>query len=280
MTIIEPHVHVWSLDTERYPWSPLTTQPPAESATTEDLIETLDAHGIAGAVLVQVIHYGTDNSYAAEALRRFPDRFAGVCLVDPLAPDAPQKLEYEVRERGFSGVRLRPCADRSATWLGDPATFPLWEKAAELGASICILGHVDQLPLLAAPLERFPTVPVIIDHMAWPPVEEGPDGDALQHLLALERSPQVYVKITDPWAMSKEAYPYRRAESIFRRVFETFGPERCLWGSDWPLVRDQCGYGRALGLYTSEWSWLTDSDREWILCKTIQKLYPRPFAAL
>jgi predicted TIM-barrel fold metal-dependent hydrolase len=278
MTIIEPHVHVWTLDTERYPWSPETKNPPAESATAEELLETLAENGVSGAVLVQVIYYGTDNTYAADCLRRYPDRFAGVCLVDPLAPDAPQKLEYEVRERGFSGLRLRPSHDRSSRWLPDPATFPLWEKAAELGVTLSLLTHIEQLAMLPAPVERFPEVPVIIDHMGWPPVEEGPHGEAIQHLLRLVKYPSVHVKITDPWAISKEPYPYRRAEPIFRRVFETFGPERCLWGSDWPLVRAQCGYERALALYTREWGWLTDADREWILDKTVRKLYPRPFA--
>ncbi|MGV3722183.1 MAG: amidohydrolase family protein [Actinomycetota bacterium] len=275
MKIIEPHVHVWSLDTERYPWSPQAVDPPTQSATAEELLETLDANGVLGAVLVQVIHYGTDNSYAADALKRYPDRFAGVCLVDPLAPDAPERLEFEVR-RGFSGLRLRPCADRSSRWLGDPATFPLWDRAAELGVSICILGHVEQLPQLTAALDRFPQVPVIIDHMAWPPVEEGPNGALLQHLLRLVYYPQVHVKITDPWAISEEPYPYRRAEPIYQRVFETFGPRRCLWGSDWPLVRDQCGYERALRLYRGEWSWLSDADRELILYENVRRLYPGP----
>ena len=40
------------------------------------------------------------------------------------------RVEREVKERGFSGLRLRPCADRSSTWMSDPKTFPLWEKAA------------------------------------------------------------------------------------------------------------------------------------------------------
>jgi L-fuconolactonase len=280
MTIIEPHVHVWTLDTDRYPWAAETTNPPAYSATAEELLATLDANGVSGAVLVQVIYYGLDNSYAAECLRRYPDRFAGVCLVDPLDPEAPAKLDYEVRERGFSGIRLRPTADRASTWLGDASTFPLWSKAQELGASVCILGHCDQLPMLEKPLERYPGVPVIIDHMAWPPVDEGPDGPTVQHLLRLKRFPQVHVKITDPWAISKEEYPYRRAEPIFRRVFETFGPQRCMWGSDWPLVEGHGGYAKALALYTREWDWLTDADREWILFKTIAKIYAKPFARL
>lgn len=276
MRIIEPHVHVWTLDTERYPWAPGTASPPRESATAEELLQTLDANGVAAAVLVQVIYYGYDNSYAADALRRYPGRLAGVCLVDPQDPDAPRKLEYEVRERGFSGLRLRPSHDRASTWLSDPATFPLWQKAAELGVTISLLVHVEQLKMLPAPVERFPQVPVIIDHMAWPPVEEGPDGEAIQNLLRLVRYPSVHVKITDPWAISKdEPYPYRRAEPLFRRASETFGPERCLWGSDWPLVRNQCGYERALALYTREWDWLTDEDRQWVLCKTVEKLYPR-----
>lgn len=278
MQIIEPHVHVWTLDTARYPWAPGTAQPPTESATAEELLDTLNAHGVAGAVLVQVIHYGTDNRYAADCLRRYPDRFAGVCLVDPQRTDAPEQLERQVRENGFTGLRLRPCHDRASTWMSDPATFPLWEQAAELGVTITVLSHIEQLSMLAVPAERYPQVPIIVDHLGWPPVGEGPDGEQLRHLLRLARFPNVHVKITDPWAVTRDdPYPYRRAEPIYRRVLETFGAPRCLWGSDWPLVRDQCGYGRALALYTGEWDWITDADREWILDRTIRKLYPRPF---
>ena len=278
MPVIEPHVHVWTLDTDRYPWAAGTSNPPKQSATAEELLETLDAHGVEGAVLVQVIFYGYDNSYAADCLQKYPNRFAGVCLVDPQDPAAPSKLEFEVKERGFSGIRLRPCHDRNSTWLSDPATFPLWEKCAELGASVCILSHIEQLAMLKAPVSRFPEVPVIIDHMGWPPLAEGPNGAAIRHLLDLVQYPSVRVKITDPWAISKdEAYPYRQAEPIFRKVFETFGRERCLWGTDWPLVRDQCGYAGAMRLYTEEWTWLTDLGREWVMDRTIRKLYPRPF---
>jgi predicted TIM-barrel fold metal-dependent hydrolase len=278
MPIIEPHVHVWSLDTDRYPWSAATANPPKESATAEELIAVLDEHGIEGAVLVQVIFYGLDNSYAADSLRKYSDRFTGVCLVDPEDPKAPQTLEWEVKERGFSGLRLRPCADRTSTWMSDPKTFALWEKAAELGVTISVLSHIEQLAMLETPAERFPQVPIIVDHIGWPPVEEGPHGESLKHLLRLERFPNVHVKITDPWAISKgEPWPYRKAEPIYRRVFETFGRERCLWGSDWPLVRHECGYMECLDLYRREWDWLTDEDREWILYRTVKKLYPKPF---
>ena len=54
------------------------------------------------------MHGPTAPALALRALRRYPDRFAGVCLVDPLEPEAARKLEYEVRARGFSGIRLRP----------------------------------------------------------------------------------------------------------------------------------------------------------------------------
>ncbi len=280
MRILEPHVHVWTLDTDRYPWSPATTAPPGYSATAAQLLEVLDRHGVQGAVLVQVIYYGLDNSYAADCLRRYPGRFAGVCLVDPQDPDAPRTLEYEVRERGFTGLRLRPCADRASTWLSDPATFPLWEKAAELDVTITILAHIEQLAMLRAPVERFPGVRVCVDHMGWPPLDEGPDGEQIRHLLALADLPSVSVKITDPFAISKEeAYPYRRAEPIFRKVFETFGRDRCLWGSDWPLVEQHYTYEQALGLYTREWTWLTDADREAIMFENVRRRYPRPFGA-
>ena len=279
MPIIESHVHVWTLDAERYPWSSNTASPPTESATAEELLQTLDENGVSGAVLVQPIYYEWDNSYIADCLARYPDKFAGICLVDPEQPDAPDRYQYWSEEKGFCGVRLRPCHDRNSAWLSDPATFPLWERLRELNGTVIVLSHIEQLAMLATPAERFPEVPIVIDHMAWPPVDEGPEGGNLQHLLRLARFPNVYVKITAPWAIAREdEHPYRSAEPIFRRVFETFGPQHCMWGTDWPHVRHTCGYGRTLDLYRGEWDWISAADREWVLYGTITRVWPKPFA--
>ena len=91
MKIIDPHVHVWKND-PRFPWAPNRRNPPAEDAAPEMLLELMEANGVERTVLVQVIHYLWDNSYAADAMKRYPDKFMGVCRINPEDPDAPDQL--------------------------------------------------------------------------------------------------------------------------------------------------------------------------------------------
>ena len=87
---IDSHVHVWIHD-PAYPWAP-GAKPPPDSASAEQLLALMAAHGTEKTVLVQVIHYKWDNRYTADCLKRYPDRFEGVCRVDPESPTAADDL--------------------------------------------------------------------------------------------------------------------------------------------------------------------------------------------
>ena len=85
--IIDTHLHVWSGDFVRFPFANGRTE--SEGAPVELLLETMESAGVHRAVIVQPIHYLYDNRYVADCLRRFPDRFAAIGLVNRQAPDAP-----------------------------------------------------------------------------------------------------------------------------------------------------------------------------------------------
>src|SRR5437016_53779 len=100
--IIDPHVHVWKHD-PRYPWAKETTHPPEKDATPEMLLELMAANGVARTVIIQVIHYRWDNSYAADVLRQYPKYFRGVARVNPESPGAPDDLSSLVEQQGSQG---------------------------------------------------------------------------------------------------------------------------------------------------------------------------------
>ena len=102
--IIDTHLHVWSDDSERYPFAEGRTQ--VGGGSVELLNQTMDEVGVDKAVIVQPIYYLFDNRYVADCLRRFPGRFAAIGLVDPKAPDAADRLEKLVREDDFGGLRI------------------------------------------------------------------------------------------------------------------------------------------------------------------------------
>jgi predicted TIM-barrel fold metal-dependent hydrolase len=271
LRIIDPHVHVWKNDA-RYPWPVDLAEPPKGDALPETLLGLMQANGVEKTVIVHVIYYRWDCRYAADCVNAQPDKFMGVCRVDPQSPRAAVDLDRWTTA-GFHGVRLSPFAGPASDWIADrPQMDAIWGRAAELKVPICILCDTSRLPDVAKVVERFADqVDVCIDHMADCPIDQPAE---LEKLLVLARYPRVFVKLSHLWLLSRERYPYRDTHDQVRRLYDAFGPQRLMWGSDWPAVEPRCDYGRALALYRDEIKFFNDDDRRWILGGTALRLWP------
>lgn len=267
--IIDPHVHVWKHDA-RYPWAPQTTHPPSNDATPEMLLEQMNANGVAKTVIIQVIHYRWDNSYLADVLKQYPKFFRGVARVNPEDPGAPDNLSLLVREQGFAGVRISPGGDASGDWIKGPLMEPLWQRCSDEKASMSVLTPIARVPDVAPLIEKFPDLDVIIDHMADCPCDR---PELLRHLLALKRYPRVFVKVSHTWSLSRQPYPYPDCQAQVKRIYDAFGPQRLMWGTDWPLVDGYCGYGKALSIIRDGMPFLNADDKDWILSKTVSRVF-------
>jgi L-fuconolactonase len=268
--IIDPHVHVWVRD-PKYPWAKETANPPEEDATPEMLLALMRAHGVEKTVIIQVIHYRWDNSYLADVLRKYPQYFKGVARVNPEDPAAPDHLARWMALPGFHGVRISPAGDARGDWIRGPLMPPLWQRCLELGVPMTVLAPVTRMPDVAALVDKFPDLTVVIDHMADCPVDR---PEELRKLLALARYPKVFVKISHTWSLSKQPYPYADAQEQVKRLYDVFGPQRLMWGTDWPLVERHCGYAKALALVRDEMKFLSEEDKSWILSKTVERVWP------
>jgi predicted TIM-barrel fold metal-dependent hydrolase len=216
---------------------------------------------------------GEDNSYVAECAREQPERFAAVCVVDPRVPGAENRLEHWVVEKGCRGLRLRPRVAEEAAVFGDPSTFPLWERVRKLSITINVLAspeHLDTINLLAG---RFPEVPIIVDHMAHPFAAEGANSPGFRALLELAQHARVLVKISGYYYFSKQVDPYRDCWDLVRALYDRFGPERLMWGSDFPHVERRTGYARCLELARRELPFFSGNDRAKILGQNALGLY-------
>lgn len=266
---IDSHVHVWKHD-PRFPFAE-GARPPAEDASAEMLLDLMKANGVARTVLIQVIHYKWDNSYVADVLKRYPGQFHGVCRVNPEDPAAPDHLSRWTEEHGFRGVRLSPSASADGDWIRGPLMPPLWKRCAELKVPMTLLLPATRLPDVAPLMEKFPELTVAIDHQADSPLNQ---PEKLEALLALERYPRVFVKISHMWTLSKHPYPYRDAQEQVRRLYGRFGAKRLMWGTDWPISLKQLSYAQAVELYRDRIDFIQGADRDWLLGKTVQQVWP------
>jgi predicted TIM-barrel fold metal-dependent hydrolase len=268
---VDAHAHVWQ---------PVTT-PPTGATTivsgqcavpTELLLDYLDEHGIDRAVLVQPVYPGYDNSYVADAAREHSDRLSAVCVIDPRQPTAADSLAHWVVERGCRGLRLRPCIAAEVEVFGSRSTWPVWQTAQQLGIVVNVLANQEHLPALGDLAERFPGVPIVIDHFAHPRLP-GSVAQVASRLLALAQYANVHLKMSGYYYFSRGRFPYDDSRELVRAVYDAFGPARLLWGSDFPHVLLKTGYGRILRHAECQFDWFTDDDRQLILGDNARRLY-------
>jgi predicted TIM-barrel fold metal-dependent hydrolase len=270
--IVDAHVHVWRAMPDYL--TPTTTAiSPLSDVPVELLQEYMDEYGINRTVLVQPLYPGEDNSYVADCAAADPARFATVCVINPLNPGAEDRLEFWARKRGCKGLRLRPRISAEGAVFGSPATLPLWERASALGIVISVLANPEHLPTVALLAERFPDLPIVLDHMAHPDVVGGVQTQEFQTLLKLARYPNVYVKVSGYYYYSRQPYPYADCHDLFRALHDRFGPTRLVWGSDFPHVLLKVGYRRNLLLQQRVYPFLSQDDLDLIMGRNATKLY-------
>ena len=265
--MIDSHVHVFKRD-PAFPYA-ADAQAPAEDAPVEKLIDLMRTNGVSRTVIIQVIHYRWDNSYLASVLKRYPTLFHGVCRVNPEDPEAPDHLS-QLTEDGFRGVRLSPAATAEGDWIRGPLMPALWRRCADLKVPMTILAPVTRLPDLVPLIEANPELTVVIDHMADSPLDR---PDQLKLLLDLARYPHVFVKISDMWTLSKQPYPYLDAQEQVQRIYQSFGAQRLMWATNWPVSLSQLPYAKIVSLYRDHLVGFSREDREQILSKTVQRVW-------
>jgi L-fuconolactonase len=276
--VIDTHAHVIATDTRRYPNAPIGGHKSDWSSkrpvSVEQMMAAMDEAGINKSVLVQASTcYGHDNSYVADAVAAHPDRFTGVFSVDPLAPDAPERIRHW-SSLNLTGMRLFTAGStmpNQADWVDDPRSFPAWECAGELGLPVCMQMTVTAIPQLIRMLERFSNIPVILDHLAKPTLSDGVPYSAAADLFRLAAHENLYLKLT-PRTVAEAHNGKATPSTFFPLLVSKFGASRILWGSNYPasegLLPELLNSSQA-GL-----SMLSAGDRAWIFAKTAQHLYP------
>ena len=278
MSIIDIHPHVISTDTTRYPRAPLGGHQSDWSRErpvgVDEMIAAMDTAGIAKSALVQASTcYGHDNSYVADAVAAHPDRVPGVFSADVLAPDAVEKMKHWMG-KGLTGMRLFTTGSTmpgQAGWLDDPLSFAAWDFAQKSNLPVCLQMTAQGIPQLRGILERFPSLRVILDHLARPVQEDGPPYRSADSLWGLASFPGVFLKVTERnliGASSGKASP----ESFFGRLVSEFGASRIAWGSNYPA--SERPLPELVKLAQATLGFLPPRDREWIFSGTAKALYP------
>lgn len=252
MGYVDAHVHVWTDDTDTYPFAaghdgdkvPRTFFP-------EEVLGHAQPCGVDRIVLVQMSYYGSDNRYMLQVMRDHPGVFGGIGIVDWTA-DSPDEEMKRLADAGVYGFRVYARDVSVESWCDGAGFGRMFTAGAEHRLALCPLIGPDGLTALARRCEQFPETPVIIDHLCRIGAA-GPVLDSdLDTLCGMARYGNVMVKVSAFYALGDKTPPYHDLKDMIRRVVDAFGPERLMWASDTPYqVQGEHTYAASLALMES-----------------------------
>jgi L-fuconolactonase len=273
MVTIDAQVHAYERDHPGRPWAGVLTGP--AEVTGDDMVAAMDAVGVDGAVLVSPFTmYRYDASYALEVYRRHPGRFGLVKPVDPSDPDVAETIATWAATTGTVGIRLMMNRGVS-TDPADPGIHRVLTAAARHGLPVNLMctGRLEQAAQMA---ERHLDTQLVIDHLGLPQPQEPPAPAEpfadLPKLLALAAYPNVAVKISGACTLSHKPFPYPDIWDPLWRIFDAFGIDRCLWGTDWTRAVKVLTYEQGVEAFCVT-DRLSDGDKARLMGESLTRVY-------
>ena len=271
--IIDSQVHAYEANTPKRPWATVPNWPP--HVTGEEMLAAMDKVGVDGAIFISAFSlYRYDASYAVEVARKHADRMA---IVKPLDADDPAVEEVVAEWKktpGAVGVRMWMTKDVGRA-PDDPGLDRIARAAVRHDFPVNI--HCwDNLDAAAKVIDRHPDVRFIIDHMGIlqprvPPAPSEPWA-ALPKVLDLAKRKNAVIKISGACTLAKEPYPYPDIWDPLARIFDAWGIDRCLWGTDWTRAAAVVSYEQGVEPFRTT-SRLSESDRAMLMGGACAKAY-------
>ena len=274
MVVIDSQVHAYAANTPRRPWH----RPPKDwpdHVTGDEMVAAMDAVGVDGAIMVSPNSlYAYDDSYAKEVQRVHPGRFAIVKPMDPNDPAADEIIAEWKKVSGAVAVRVM-FALQSAADLNTAGIDRILRAAArhDLPVNLQCGNNLDMGTKL---IDAHPQTRFVIDHLGFyqpraRPVPATVWAD-LPKVIDLARRPNAALKVSGVCTMSREPFPYPDIWDPLARVFDAWGFERCLWGTDWTRTYALVNYQQGVEPFRLT-DRLTDSERAMLMGGACAKVY-------
>lgn len=274
--VIDCQVHAYDRNRPERPWAGSLVGP--ASATGDEMVAAMDAVGVDGALLVSPYRmYRYDGSYALTVQAAHPGRFGLIKPFDPNATDVAAELAAWAEKPGAVGARLMLTdgfGDGSAS-ADHPGVHRLLDSAGRLGLPVNVLCW-GALPLARALAEAHPDTRIVIDHLGLPqPFHPPPPPEPFRELpavLAMAELPNVAIKVSGACTLSHRPFPFDDIWDPLARVFDAFGLERCLWGTDWTRAVELLTYREGVEAFRVP-DRLSAEDRATLMGGALTRIY-------
>ncbi|WP_373068569.1 amidohydrolase [Gemmatimonas sp.] len=273
MVVIDSQVHCYERDSPTRPWASMLHGPP--EVTGDDMVAAMNDVGVDGAILVSPwTLYGFDASYAIEVHADHPTRFGLVKPIDTTAPDVRHVVADWASTSGAVGVRIMMVGD---VWAqpDQPGIDAVLSTAGRVGLPVNLLcwGRIGVAAELA---RRHADTQLVVDHLGiiqpfTPPVPQDPWAD-LPAVTELAKFPNVVIKLTGACTLSQTPFPYPDLWDPLARLFDDFGIERCMWGTDWTRAVELLTYRQGVEAFALT-DRLSENERQLLMGNTAARVY-------
>ena len=269
---IDSQVHAYERNSPERPWQGFLDGP--DEVTGDDMVAAMDAVGVDGALLVSPYSmYRFDASYALEVYAKHPGKFG---IIRPFDPESETIADDMAEWTGTPGVVGARIMLTYGEYDGDhPGLHAILAAAGQAGVPVNIMaaGH---LPILRELARRNPGTQIVIDHVGLaqprhPPAPPEPFAE-LDSVLAMAEFDNVAIKISGACTLAHEPFPYPDIWEPLGRMFEAYGFERCLWGTDWTRASNVLTYEQGVKAFRVT-DTLSDSERAMLMGGALTKIY-------
>jgi predicted TIM-barrel fold metal-dependent hydrolase len=273
MPIVDSQVHAYEANTAKRPWHSVPNWP--DHVTGDEMVAAMDKVGVDGAIFISAFSlYRYDASYAVEVQRAHPGRLAIVKPVDADDPGVEDVVAEWRKIPGAVGIRMWLTQDAKRA-PDDPGLDRIARAAVRHGFPVNV--HCwDNLDVATAVIDRHPDTRFIVDHMAIlqprvPPAPAEPWA-VLPKVLELAKRPNAVIKVSGACTLSREPYPFPDIWDPLARIFDAWGMDRCLWGTDWTRAFAVVNYEQAVEPFRTT-SRLSEAERAMLMGGACIKAY-------
>ncbi|NQW92286.1 amidohydrolase family protein [Curtobacterium sp. VKM Ac-2861] len=273
--IIDAHHHLWDPADRPYPWMDDSVAPIRRRFDVDDLRAATQDTGVTRTIVVQAVHDPDETAWLLEQ----PRPVAGVVgWVDLTAPDVADRIAAVRALPGgdrLVGIRHLAQDEPDPGWLGRPDVARGVRALAGAGLVFDLLVRAREHSAALALVDAVPDASFVLDHAGKPSIDTG-DPAWRRRMADFAARPNVTCKVSGLLTEAGPDWRDRPVDRYVRAVVEQFGPERALFGSDWPVSTLATGYAEVVQRTTDALADLSTTEHDAVFGGTAERIYLVP----
>lgn len=269
---IDSHQHFWSYDPEVFSWIPDSMKDIRKDFFPEDLQPILQKNGIDGCISVQTIQNEHETEFLLDLAAKNEFIKAVVGWVDLSAENVEERLKSFGENPLFKGVR-HTVYDEKGEFLLKPDFQNGISKLSAQNRTFDLLVFDYQIDSAIKLIEKFPNQAFVLDHLAKPSISEGISEEWKRKMAELAQNPNVFAKLSGMTTQTNFDWKKTNFFPFLDVMFENFGPERLMFGSDWPVCLSAGKYEDSINILEEYFSWENHETMERIFCGNAVEFY-------